>query len=134
MNEYMRLKILLPFQVFLDQDRVTRIVAESQKGAFGLLPNRLDYVAALAPGVFVYETEAAGETFIAVDEGVLVKAGADVLVSVRNAVGGADLGDLRKAVEKHFHTRDEREQGVRYSLAKLESQFVRRMMEYSRHG
>jgi F-type H+-transporting ATPase subunit epsilon len=63
---------------------VSRIVAETREGSFGLLPHRLDCVAALAPGILIYETEAEGEVYLAVDEGVLVKTGLDVLVSVRN--------------------------------------------------
>jgi alternate F1F0 ATPase F1 subunit epsilon len=79
----MNLKLLLPFQVFAEKTGVTRIVAETPDGSFGLLPHRLDCVAALAPGILIYETEAEGEVFVAVDEGVLVKTGPDVLVSVR---------------------------------------------------
>jgi F-type H+-transporting ATPase subunit epsilon len=41
---------------------------------------------------------------VAVDEGVLVKTGMDVLVSVRRAIGGTDLGQLHEAVEKEFLT------------------------------
>jgi len=96
----MNLKVLLPFQVYAEQTGVTRIVAETREGSFGLLPHRLDCVAALVPGIFAYQTEAGSEVFVAVDEGVLVKTGADVLVSVRRAIGGTDLGQLHAAVEK----------------------------------
>ena len=58
-------------------------------------------------GILTYETEAEGEVFVAVDEGVLVKTGPDVLVSVRRAMGGTDLGQLREAVEQEFLTLDE---------------------------
>jgi len=124
----MQLKILLPFMVFEEKQGVMRIVAETPQGSFGLLPNRLDCVAALAPGILTYETEAKGEVFIAIDEGVLVKAGREVLVSVRNAIGGADLGELKKAVELEFVKKGEEEQALRSTLAKLESNFVRRFV------
>jgi F-type H+-transporting ATPase subunit epsilon len=134
MHDSMQLKILLPGRIFADQAGVTRIVAESRSGAFGILPNRLDCVAALAPGIFTYETPEGGEIDVAVDEGILVKVGPEVLVSVRNAIGGADLGELREAVERHFRSLDERERNMRYLLAKLESEFARRLMEYRRLG
>lgn len=86
----MKLKVLLPFQVFAEKTGVSRIVAETRDGSFGLLPHRLDCVAALTPGILIYQTEADGEVFLAVDEGILVKAGAEVLVSVRRASGGTD--------------------------------------------
>ena len=122
----MHLKILLPFQVFAERTGVSRIVAETHKGSLGLLPHRLDCVAALVPGILIYETESDGEVLVAVDEGVLVKTGLDVLVSVRRAIGGTDLGQLRGAVEKEFLTLDEHEQSVRLVTAKLETGFLRR--------
>ena len=126
----MRLKVLLPFQVFTEQTDVTRIVAETRTGSFGLLPHRLDCVAALVPGILTYQTESGGEVFVAVDQGVLVKTGPEVLVSVRRAIGGTDLGQLHEAVEKEFLTLDENEQSVRTAVAKLESGFLRRFATF----
>ena len=126
----MNLKVLLPFKIFAEKTGVSRIVAETREGSFGLLPHRLDCVAALAPGILVFETEAEGEVCIAVDEGILVKTGTDVLVSVRNAIGGGDLGQLRVMVEQEFLTLDEHEQSVRSVLAKMESNFIRRMAAF----
>ncbi len=123
----MNLKILLPFQIFAEKNRVSRIVADTREGSFGLLPHRLDCVAALAPGILTYETTSDGEVFVAVDEGVLVKTGPDVLVSVRRALVGRDLGELREAVEREFLTLDEREQSMRSILAKMEGDLIRRM-------
>lgn len=122
----MHLKILLPYKIFAEKFGVLRIVAESRTGAFGLLPHRLDCVAALVPGILVFETDAEGEVFLAVDEGTLVKSGTDVWVSVRNAIGGKDLGELHEAVKQEFLNLDEQEKSVRSVLAKLESGFIRR--------
>lgn len=124
----MNLKVLLPFQVFAEKTGVTRIVAETREGSFGLLPHRLDCVAALAPGILIYEDEA--EVYIAVDEGVLIKTGPDVLVSVRHAIAGTDLGQLRDAVEEQFLNLGEREQAVRSALAKVESGLIRRLADF----
>ena len=126
----MDLKILLPFQIFADKASVSRIVAETHDGSFGLLPHRLDCVAALAPGILTYQTAADGEVFVAVDEGVLVKAGAQVLVSVRRAIGGKDLGQLREAVEREFLTLDAHEQSIRSTIAKMETDLLRRMARF----
>jgi F-type H+-transporting ATPase subunit epsilon len=124
----MNLKVLLPFQIFTEKTGVLRIVAETREGSFGLLPHRLDCVAVLAPGILTYETTSEGEVFVAVDEGVLVKTGPDVLISLRRALGGTDLGRLRQAVEREFLTLDEHEQSVRSVLAKMEGDLIRRMM------
>jgi F-type H+-transporting ATPase subunit epsilon len=126
----MNLKVLLPFQVFAEKTGVTRIIAETRQGSFGLLPHRLDCVAALAPGILIYENEAEGEVYLAVDEGVLIKTGPDVLVSVRSAIAGTDLRQLREAVEREFLNLDEREQSVRSVVAKMESGFIRRLAAF----
>jgi F-type H+-transporting ATPase subunit epsilon len=126
----MNLKVLLPFQVFAEKTDVSRIVAETREGSFGLLPHRLDCVAALVPGILTYQTAADGEVFVAVDEGVLVKTGTDVLVSVRRALGGTDLSQLREAVQKEFLTLDEHEQSVRTVMARLETGFLRRFATF----
>jgi F-type H+-transporting ATPase subunit epsilon len=126
----MTLKVLLPFQIFAEKTNVSRIVAETREGSFGLLPHRLDCVAALAPGILTYETEADGEVFMAVDEGVLVKTGPDVLVSVRRAISGTDLGQLHDVVKQEFLSLDEHEQSVRLVTAKLETGFLRRLATF----
>ena len=126
----MNLKILLPFEIFAEHTGVSRIVAETREGSFGLLPHRLDCVAALAPGILIYEIAGQGEVYVAVDQGVLVKTGPEVLVSVRRALGGTDLGRLRDAVAQEFLTLDEQEQSVRSVMAKLETGLVRRLVAF----
>ena len=107
-----------------------RIVAQTPQGSWGLWPHRLDCAAALAPGILTYETEAEGEVYLAVDQGALVKAGTNVLVSVRNAIGGTDLAKLHEAVKREFLNLDEQEKSVRTVLAKMESGFIHRFMEF----
>jgi F-type H+-transporting ATPase subunit epsilon len=126
----MNLKIILPFQIFTEKKGILRIVAESQGGSFGLLPQRLDCVMALEPGIFIYETEAEGEVYVAVDEGVLIKTGQEVLVSVRNAIVGTNLSQLREEVEREFLTLDKSEEKIRSVMAKLESELVSRLVEF----
>ena len=127
----MNLKVLLPFQVFADKANVSRIVAETRDGSFGLLPHRQDCVAALAPGIFTYETAEDGTVYLAVDEGVLVKTGADVLVSVRRAIAGSDLGELHEAVKRECLTLDEHEKDVRTAVAKMEGSFMHNLQEFN---
>jgi len=127
----MQLKVLLPSGVFFDKNDVERIVAETCDGSIGILPHRRDCVAALAPGILTYQTGNSAPVYLAVDEGVLVKVGAQVLVSVRRAVGGADLGQLHDAVKRQFLTLNDQERQVREALAKIESTFAGRLAEFS---
>jgi F-type H+-transporting ATPase subunit epsilon len=126
----MNLKVLLPFRVFAEKTGVSRIIAETRAGSFGLLPHRLDCVAALTPGILTYATEAAGEVYVAVDEGVLVKTGAEVRVSVRRALSGTDLERLQKVVDEEFLALSDRDKGVRRVMARLETSFLRRLAAY----
>ena len=124
----MKLKVLLPTEVLIDME-VSKVRAEAGNGSFCLLPRHIDFVAALVPGLLSIETESGQETFLAVDEGILVKCGPEVLVSTRHAVRGPDLGDLKKTVEQEFRVLDEREKQTRSVLARLEASFVRRFIK-----
>lgn len=126
----MNIKILLPFKVFAERSDVLRIVTETYGGSFGILPNRLDCVAALSPGILTYETKAEGETYVAIDEGVLVKAGQEVLISVRRALVGNDLSQLRHSVEQEFLALNEQEKSVRVVMEKLETGFLHRFARF----
>jgi F-type H+-transporting ATPase subunit epsilon len=126
----MNLKVLLPYRVFAKEKGVKRIVARTPRGSFGLLPHRLDCAAALAPGILTYETEAGVQVDLAVDQGVMVKTGNDVLVSVRDAIGGKTLEDLHEAVRREFLTLDDQEKAVRSVLARMESGFIHRLLKF----
>jgi F-type H+-transporting ATPase subunit epsilon len=129
----MNLKILLPYRIFAQKNDVSRIVAETGEGSFGLLPHRLDCAAALVPGILAYTTPADGTVYVAVDEGVLVKTGADVLVSVRRAVSGTDLRQLHESVRREFLLIDAQSKEVRDAVARMESAFIGRFAEFQ-HG
>jgi len=126
----MNLRILLPFGVFAEEADVLRVVADTADGSYGLLPHRLDCVAALVPGILTYEAKDGGMAYVGIDQGVLVKAGDQVTVSVRRAVGGADLGQLKDAVEREFRKLDEQERNVRTAVAKMESGLMGRLAEF----
>ena len=129
----MRLKVLLPTEVLIDR-AVSQVIAEAENGSFCLLPRHVDFVAGLAPGILAFvAAEDDSEEFLAVDEGVLVKAGDDVLVSTRHAVIGPDLGVLRATIEARFHAIDERERQSRSAVVRMEADFIRRFIEMEKH-
>lgn len=129
----MNLRILLPAQVLIEEE-VAKVTAEAPNGYFCLLPRHIDMVAALVPGIFSFETSGGRETFLAVDEGILVKYGREVTLSVRNAVEGPELGKLQRTVKERFQVLGEREKTARTAVAKIEAGFVRRFLEIQRHG
>lgn len=131
MNETdgMTLVVLLPEKVLLRRP-VKKIVAEGQSGSFGLLPRHVDFVEVLVPGILAFvPTGESDEVFVAVDDGLLVKCGREVRVSVRNAVIGPELGELEQTVRDRFQQIDAREQTMRTALAKLESEVIRSFID-----
>lgn len=128
----MKLKVVMPSGVLLMQE-VVKVVAEAQDGAFCLLPRHVDFVASLIPGILAFESEDGKESFLAVDEGVLVKCGPEVLVSTWNAVPGP-LGELRQAVREQFLELSAREQKARSALNNLEASLVRQILEWEERG
>ncbi|MDR4508079.1 MAG: F0F1 ATP synthase subunit epsilon [Candidatus Brocadiaceae bacterium] len=130
----MKLKVLLPTKVFIEEE-VIKIVAEAENGSFCLLPRHIDFVAALVPGLLSFEQDTK-EVFLAIDEGILVKCGPEVLVSTKNAVRGPDLGILKETVEKNFIAVDDKQKAARSAMVKLETNFVRKFIELggSEHG
>jgi ATP synthase protein I len=78
--------------VVIDQP-VMKVTAEGEGGSFGLLPHHVDWIAALVPGILSFELGTGEEIFVAIDEGILVKQGTMVWVSVRNKVQARQEGD-----------------------------------------
>lgn len=126
----MQLKILLPDRVFADEAKVARIVFTTPGGSFGLLPRRADCVAAIVPGLFAYQAEGADEVTVALDEGVLVKAGGNVLISVRRAIAGSNIEQLQHSIATEFLTLSDLQQAQRRVSAQLESGFIKRFAAF----
>lgn len=120
----MHLKILLPAQILAEEADVIRIIAETQNGSIGLLPQRLDFVTSLVPGILVYELSDGTEKYGIVDKGILMKIGPKVSVSVRNAVVGANLEKLRAKMHRLFERQDEHEMNIRSLMDKVESGLI----------
>jgi F-type H+-transporting ATPase subunit epsilon len=130
----MKLKILLPTEIMVDEE-VTKVTAEAGNGSFCLLPRHIDFVTALVPGLLSFVKAGDGvEEFLAVDEGILVKCGPEVLVSSRQAVRGPELGQLRETVAHTFKVLTDQEKRTRSALANLEANFIRRFLKLEEHA
>jgi F-type H+-transporting ATPase subunit epsilon len=129
----MILRVLLPERVLVNE-AVTKVKAEAANGSFTLLPKHVDFVAALVPGILSFESVEGGERFMAIDQGVLVKCGEEVLLSTRNAVLGPGLEDLKRTVREQYEIIDDRERHARSASARLEADLVRRFMELEHSG
>lgn len=128
----MRVKVIVPSGVLAEQ-QAAKLVAEARDGSFCLLPRHVDFVAALAPGILTLTAADGEETFFAVDEGVLVKHGLEVLVSSFDALQGK-LGELQQAVFAQFRERDEQERNARMALDRLEASLVHQVLDWDGRG
>jgi len=124
----MKLTVWLPSEVLLEKE-VVRIKAKAENGWFGMLPKHVDFVTALVPSVLIFQAAGQPEEYLAIDHGILVKCGPQVKISTRNAVRGASLDELKKAVEAQFLAREDLEAKARGWEAKLETELVRRLLE-----
>ncbi|MEH6875509.1 MAG: F0F1 ATP synthase subunit epsilon [Candidatus Competibacter sp.] len=123
-----QLKVLTPTQTLVDEAAI-QVRAEGLEGAFCLLPRHRDWVAALVPGIVGFTTPAGLEQFVAVDQGVLSKRGAEVLIAARRAVREGDLRRLRQVVDTEFRQLDDQEKAARGALARLEAGMMRRFLQ-----
>lgn len=123
----MQLQVLLPTEVLVDC-HARSITAEAENGSFCLRPRHVDFVTALAPGILTYLDEDELEHWIGLADGVLVKTGRQVLVSVQHAVAGEHPGQLRELVRNRFEVMDEHERQAVSAVARLEADFVRRFL------
>ena len=124
----MTLKVIVPFNIVFEK-KVIRLVVETTKGSLGVLPLRLDCTALLVPGIVTYECQGEGEKYLVIDEGIFVKTGSDVTLSVRRALIGTQLGDLEKELEGELNKKGEREKYARQMYTALEKTFLRQIAE-----
>jgi len=129
----MRLRVLAPESVHIDEP-VQKVIAEAEDGSFCLLPRHVDFAAVLVPGLLAFEREDGEEMVLAVDWGMLVKCGDEVLVSTPRVIGNRPLGELQQAVEEELQSLDQRQQKARSALGKIEADFIRRLVDTERNS
>jgi len=132
MQKFIHLKVLLPYSIFLEVKDVTRMSIDTDNGSYGFLPHRLDCAAVIVPGLLSYTSAATGEAYLGVDGGVMVKTGNQVLVSVRNAIKGTDLGKLHEAIQNEFINLNEEEKNARTVMIKLESNLIKHLSQFQK--
>lgn len=124
----MRVQVVVPQETVVDVAGVLRLQAETVLGHFCLRPRHADYVTVLVPGLLSYQTEQ-GEFHLAVDEGVLVKRGAQVRIAAHRAIRGVSLEALAEQVKGMLGVSDEQERKTRAALARIEARLTRRFWQ-----
>ena len=127
----MRVTLRLPVRT-LFEGQAGYLSAVAPNGAFGILPNHIDFVTALVPSVLTLRLTNGAEEIFGLDEGLLVKKGHEVDVITLRGVRGDDLGTLQQTVEASFLQMDEEERQARSALSRLEADMVRGFAELQR--
>ncbi|MXS80670.1 F-type H+-transporting ATPase subunit epsilon [Nitrosomonas eutropha] len=126
--EVMHVNLHLPTRLLFGCE-AKQVFAEAENGAFAMLPNHTDFVAALLPSVLVITDAEGVELFFGIDQGVLVKHGHQVDIAVRRAVQSEDLVNLNNIIQTTFIEVDENERVARTALSRLEAGIVRRFSD-----
>lgn len=127
----MSVTLRLPTRMLYER-RCISITAVAPNGAFGILPNHVDFVTAIVPSVLTLRLADGSEEIFGLDEGLLVKKGHKVDVVTLRGVHGDNLDSLRTTVEASFIQMDEEERQARSALSRLEADMVRRFAELQR--
>jgi F-type H+-transporting ATPase subunit epsilon len=129
----MRLRIITPLSVVVDDDEVTALRAEDASGGFGILPGHADFLTCLSISVVGWRRADASRRYCAVRGGVLTVAGGrDLAIAAREAVAGEDLATLDATVLERFRADIEAERTEHVESTRLQLDAIRRIMRHLR--
>ena len=129
----MRLRIITPLTVVVDEDEVLALRAEDSSGSFGILPGHADFLTSLAISVVSWRKADGTRRYCAVRRGVLaVTAGRDIAIATREAIAGADLATLDETVLSRFRADIEAERTEHVENTRLQLNAIRQIMRHLR--
>jgi F-type H+-transporting ATPase subunit epsilon len=128
-----RLRIVTPLSVVIDEDGVLALRAEDATGSFGILPHHADFLTSLVISVVSWEGNDGTRHHCAVRRGVLsVRGGQDIAIATREAMPGDDLATLDKTVLARFRTDIENERTEHVENTRLQLNAIRQIMRHLR--
>jgi F-type H+-transporting ATPase subunit epsilon len=129
----MRLLIVTPLSVVVEEEDVLAIRAEDHSGSFGVLPGHADFLTSLSISVVSWKAAGAARRFAAVRRGVLtVTAGREVSIATREAIVGNDLATLDDTVLRQFRADTEAQRTEHVASTRLQLTAIRQIMLHLR--
>jgi len=129
----MRLRIVTPLTVVIDQVGVAVLRAADASGSFGIMPRHADFLTSLSITIVRWTAEDGTRQFCAVQGGVLtVTGGQDIAIATRAATIGHDLATLAQTVLTRFHADAEAERSERFESVRLQLSAIRHIVSHLR--
>ncbi|MBF0851122.1 F0F1 ATP synthase subunit epsilon [Gluconobacter sp. R75690] len=127
----MKLRIITPLTVVLDEPDVMSVRAEDESGSFGILQGHADLVSSVLPSVVIWKRRDGTPHYCAVRQGVLTvtEKGSMVEIATREAVCGDDLKTLKTLVRQHYAALDDARRNANVASVRLQLDAVRRIGE-----
>ncbi|MFT8346247.1 F0F1 ATP synthase subunit epsilon [Gluconobacter oxydans] len=127
----MKLRIITPLTVVLDEPDVMSVRAEDESGSFGILQGHADLVSSVLPSVVIWKRRDGTPHYCAVRQGVLTvtEKGSMVEIATREAVCGDNLEMLKTLVRQHYASLDDARRNANVASVRLQLDAVRRIGE-----
>ncbi len=127
----MRLRIVTPLAVVIDQTGVAALRAADTSGSFGILPHHADFLTSLSTTIVRWTAGDGTRQFCAVQGGVFtVTGGTDIAIATRAATIGRDLATLAQTVLARFHADAEAERSERFESVRLQLRAIRHIVSH----
>ncbi len=124
----MTLTVYLPFQILIQQP-IRKITFESVDGFHTILPKHIDYATALKTGIVRYQDENGQTSYLACDEGILIKKGANISLSTRLGIKNNNLKELENVIKIDFKKMEETRKESNKTMAQLELTLARGLLQ-----
>ncbi len=125
----MRLRILTPLSIEVDEENVQSVQAEDASGSFGVLPHHADFLTSLAIAVVSWTRADGTRRHCAARHGVLTMTGGrELTIATREAVLSDDLLQLTTAVLDRMRSDIDLDRSQRVEDTRLQLGAIRQIM------
>lgn len=114
--------------------KIKKVTFETLNGYYTLMPKHIDFVSAMNANIVRYTTVENEEKFVACHQGIVVKKGNDVTISVQKAVKSDTLDELQKTILIDFKESEEQRKELNTAMARLEVGLVRGFTQLKEAG
>lgn len=125
----MKLTIVTPLSIDVEEDGVLSVTAEDESGGFGILPGHADFVTALTICVVSWKRADSSWRHCAIRGGSLtICEGESVVVTSREAIPGDDLDSLDNVVLARFVTEADAEKNEHTDSTRTQLAAIRQIV------